>query len=343
MSVFQITLTTIDAQQVQFDCASDEDIISAAERQHIILPQQCRTGACGFCTASTVSGEFELKNYNVAALSDEQRANQQTLLCKTYPRSALEVHAAYPYGSIQFGEIPHATFTIVSKTMVTDNVLHLVLTQSDDMDNLLSANIVAGQYMQLMSPDGATVRAYSLACPSNWEGRLEFYIQLWPDGEFSQFLRQASEGDAVIARGPQGQFALSELGLKPRWFIGGGTGIAPLLAMLRQLAEFGDPLPARLLVGARHAPLLFAHEQYDELKQQLADFEYQLCLSQPPEDWSGHHGSVVQALNEALQNGLTEMPEFYLCGSERLVNGLLTVLDEAGVDRSLVFFERFAG
>lgn len=342
MSVFQITLNTVDAQQVQFDCASDEDIISAAERQHIILPQQCRTGACGFCTASTVSGDFVLKNYNVAALSDVQRAKDQTLLCRTYPLSALEIFTPYPYGSIQFGEIPHATFTIVSKVMMTANVVHLVLRQTDELENLLSANIVAGQYMQLMSPDQSVVRAYSLACPSNWEGQLEFYIQLWPEGEFSQLLRQAKAGDQLIARGPQGQFALSELGLKPRWFVGGGTGIAPLLAMLRQLAEFGDPLPARLFVGARHKPLLFAHEQYLALSASLPDFAYQLCLSQPPADWSGYHGSVLHAVTEALQTA-TELPEFYLCGSERLIDGLLSVLEAAGVEQSAVFFERFSG
>lgn len=339
---YLITLTTADKQTLQFDCQINEDVVSAAERQQIILPQQCRSGACSFCTATTVAGAYQLRDYNIAALSDNQRAEQQTLLCRTYPQSALTIHTPYPYAEIRFGQIPQAEHRIIEKTALTADVVHLVLEQCADMDNLLSANIVAGQYMQLMPPDRALKRTYSLANPANWEGKLEFFIQLWENGQFSQFLQQTQIGDAVVARGSQGDFVLNVNSLKPRWFIAGGTGLAPLLAMLRQMAEFGEIQPARLFFGTRYPTDVFAQAQLADLKSQLPQFDYQICLSKPDTDWMGYHGSVVTAVAEALHT-ISTQPDIYLCGSDRLVDGILAVLDKVGLSEENVFYERFSG
>lgn len=343
MNNHSIILTTHDEQQLEFDCREDEDIISAAERHDIILPQQCRSGACSLCTATLVSGNYVLTDYNKTALSDEQRARQQTLLCRTYPQSALQIATDYDYSAIRFGKVPEAQFTIADKHFLTPQVLHLILQQTTDTENLLSAKTIAGQYMHLMPLAKHIKRAYSLANQSNWQGQLEFLIRLHPDGRFSQILRTVAVGETFIARGPQGEFRLHENGLKPRWFIAGGTGLAPILAMLRQMADFGEMHPAHLFFGLRHEEDIFCEKEFVELQNALLSFRYQICLSRAKTDWTnGYNGSVLRAVESALKT-LNQTPDIYLCGSDRLVDGMLALFKTYNIGTESIYYERFSG
>ncbi|CAK0760657.1 2-polyprenylphenol hydroxylase-like oxidoreductase [Gammaproteobacteria bacterium] len=343
MNKHLITLSTRDTQQLQFDCRENEDVISAAERHNIILPQQCRSGACGYCTATIVKGDYILSNYNKAALSDEQHAQQYTLLCRTYPKSDLHIAANYNYSLIRLGNIPEASFTIIEKQFLTAHVIRLVLQQSNTMDNLLSANIIAGQYMYLMPSDKSIKRAYSLANFANWQGQLEFLIFLQPEGQFSRFLQNATKGDRMIAAGPQGNFNLHENGLKPRWFIAGGTGLSPVLAMLRQMADFQEMHPTHLFFGLRYAEDIFCEKELIELKQALPNFNFQICLSRAQPDWTGgYRDSVLNALTSALKN-IKQSTDIYLCGSDRLVDEILILLKTYKIKSDEIYYERFTG
>jgi ferredoxin-NADP reductase/ferredoxin len=337
-----IILTTHDGQQLQFDCREDEDVISAAERQSIVLPQQCRSGACSLCTATLIKGDSVLTNYNKEALSDEQRAQQQTLLCCTYPRSTLHITTDYDYQAIHFGKTPEAQFTITGKQALTTQVIHLILQQTTEMDNLLSAKTIAGQYMQLMPLDKSIKRAYSIANPANWQGQLEFLIQLQPQGQFSQFLQTAAIGETLIASGPQGDFCLHENGLKPRWFIAGHTGLAQILAMLKQMADFGEMHPAHLFFGLRYEEDIFFEPELVELQKILPQFRYQICVSRAKPDWNkGYQGSVLHAVEAALKN-MNQIPDIYLCGSNRLVDGMLALFKTYQIEATGIYYERFS-
>jgi len=340
MTEHLITLTTHDAQTLCFRCDEDEDLISAAERQRIILPQQCRSGVCGFCTATHVSGAYILKDYNTAALSDDQRQSHHTLLCRTYPRADLNIRGNYDYAVIKFGQIPQAVCSVVSAKLVNTHVLHLVLQQPPSATELLSVNLVAGQYVQLLTMDKSIQRAYSPANPANWDGKLEFYIQLREQGKFSQVLRQISSGANLLVQGAQGDFTLKEHGLKPRYFIAGGTGLSPILAMLRHMTEFAEPHPARIFFGARHESDLFAQDVIAHLSHALTNFSYQYCLSRPSSTWNGYHGSVLKAVTEALTL-LKAPPDIYICGSTRLIDGVLELTNQLGIASTNVFYEKF--
>jgi ferredoxin-NADP reductase/ferredoxin len=342
MNNHSITLTTRDSQQLQFDCRENEDVISAAERQEIILPQQCRSGACSACTATTVSGDYNLTDYNKAALSDEQRAQQRTLLCRTYPKSALQIATDYDYSAIRFGKVPEAQFTITEKHYLTKHVVQLVLQQATDIEGLLSANILAGQYMYLSPPDKQIKRAYSLANSANWQGQLEFLIRLQPDGQFSGFLQTAAVGETITAYGPQGDFQLHENGFKPRWFIAGGTGLSPILAMLRQMADFGEMHPTRLFFGLRHEQDIFCEKELNQLQQMLPDFHYQICLSRAEPDWTGYNGSILQAVESTLKTRQQPV-DIYLCGSDRLIDGMIALFKMYNIREENVYYERFSG
>lgn len=340
MSEHLITITTQDAQQIQFNCAIEEDIISAAERQNIILPQQCRNGVCGFCTASNVRGQYILRDYNAAALTDYQAANKHTLLCRTYPQTDLIVETNYNYAAIKFGQIPQAFHSVIAAEMVNPTVLHLILQEIPTANELLSTQLLAGQYVQLSIPEQSIHRAYSVANSMNWEGRLEFYIRLYNNGQFSNLLNQLQIGDKLLIKGPHGEFVLKERGLKPRYFIAGGTGLAPILAMLKYMAELGEPHPIQLFFGVRHESDLFAQDVIAELQSALPKLKYHCYLSQSGVNWNGYCGSIVNAVGEAFTQLKTE-PDIYVCGSKRLVDAVLELAAKFAIAYDNIIYEKF--
>lgn len=334
---FTITLITRDQRQVQFACLTSEDVISAAERQEILLPQQCRSGACGFCLATSVAGDYQLKDYNPDALPKDH--TDQTLLCRTWPRSDLVLQTAYDYAAIHWHSVPKFKHQLIEKQQVSAQVLALTLQQVAG-ENLLSADVQAGQYTYLMNDSQNLRRAYSLASIANWEGVLRYLIEIHPHGQMSQQLLHAEVGEVFYVQGPVGNFVLQDHGLKPRWFIGGGTGIAPLYSMLASMAELAEPHPTRLFWGLREAKAIFYHEALHKLQQDLANFELTICLSKEnhPDYYAG---SVIEALDHALAE-VKQLPDIYACGSARLIDGIQDCLKKHGFDDSALYFEKFS-
>lgn len=339
MATFSVRLHTRDNHSIDFECDETEDVVSAAERQSIILPQQCRNGVCGFCAATTVRGQTTFTDYNEDALTPEQKRNNTVLLCRTWPRSDLELDTDYRYDEVRFAKLAAAEHFIVEKAWLTDRVVHLTLEQAGG-DELLSAQVQGGQFTYLFTPQAQIRRSYSLAAPANWDGRLEYLIELVPDGQFSTYLASAKVGERLQVQGPLGQFVLREHGLRPRWFVGGGTGIAPLYSMLASMAEFGEPQPARLFWGLRRATDVYLVESLQRLANALPHFNFEICLSRDAQH-PYTPSSVIARLAEAVSEPRASDPDVYICGSDRLVGAAEGILAQAGVASERIFTERF--
>ncbi|KOR31441.1 hypothetical protein TI04_00885 [Achromatium sp. WMS2] len=340
MPEYLITLETKDNQIIKFTCRNQEDVITAAERQQIILPQQCKSGVCGFCTAMKIHGKYTLQDYNPAALGPEQIATGKSLLCRTYPEANLTIYTNYNYSDIKFGQIPTVICSVLETQMVTSDVLHVIVKQAADGTDLISANMLAGQYVHILPIDRSCHRAYSIANTPNWDGLLEFYIENRSDGTLSSRLKSTQAGEHLLIQGPYGNFVIKEHGLKPRWFVAGGTGLSPILGMLGQMAELGEPHPTRLFFGLRYPKQLFAKEILDKLKSRLPDFDFQLCLSHPEPSWNFYQGSVLAALETAFSNTV-DTPDVYICGSNRLIDSVVALANKYGINNQGIIYERF--
>ncbi|TAN50648.1 MAG: oxidoreductase, partial [Methylococcaceae bacterium] len=198
-----------------------------------------------------------------------------------------------------------------------------------------------GQFMELEVPEQAIKRAYSLANTGNWEGKLEFLIRLQPGGRFSTWLKdQAQPGQSLRVHGPQGAFGLSESGLRPRWFVAGGTGLAPMLSMLRRMAELQEPHPARLYFGANRAEEFFCLPELQALQAELPQLQLILCVWKPEADWQGFRGTPVDALRKDLAEAGVS-PDIYLCGPPALIDAAETAARALGVPDRQIISERF--
>ena len=335
----RIEITTRDGMQFGYGCEPELDLLSAAAEADYTLPSQCRNGSCGSCHATVSEGDYELREHSPNALPrDEPDA---ILLCRTVPRSDLRIVVPYDSSKVLREPVPVRSGRIVSlESIAADTVRLELLIDSDDTYGS-AVQFEAGQFAELEIPESGVRRPYSLANTSNWEGRLEFVIRLRPQGGFSTWLRESAKiGDALTVRGPQGGFGLIAGSLRPRWFVAGGTGLAPMLAILRRMAEYQELEEARLFFGVTGESELFMLDELAQLQASIPQLQVTLCVWRAEANWSGFSGTPADALRLALERTDTH-PDLYVCGPPPLLNAAREAAVAARVPASQFVSERF--
>ncbi|SAK90199.1 oxidoreductase [Caballeronia calidae] len=314
----QIEITTRDGMQFGFGCEADRDLLSAAAEADYTLPSQCRNGSCGSCHATVAEGDYDLREHSANALPRGEP--DAILLCRTVPRSDLRIVVPYDSSKVLREPVPVRTGRIVSLECVATDTMHLALLIDPDDTYGSAVQFEAGQFAELEIPGSDVRRPYSIANTSNWDGRLEFAIRLQPQGRFSTWLRESAEiGDALTVRGPQGGFGLIGGSLRPRWFVAGGTGLAPIIAILRRMAEYQEMDEARLFFGVTFESELFMLDELAQLQASMPQLQVTLCVWRAEENWGGFSGTPADALKLALAEA-SACPDIYVCGPPALVN-----------------------
>jgi propane monooxygenase reductase subunit len=137
-------------------------------------------------------------------------------------------------------------------------------------------------------------------------------------------------------KGPYGVFTLRETD-RPLVFIGGGAGMAPILSLLRLMADRGVARPAVYYYGAREQQDLFHLEELQELAAALPDFRFVPALSHA--DWDGETGLITDVVDRCEQD-LAEV-DAYLCGPPPMVDAATELLLRRGTDEAHIHFDKF--
>ena len=335
---YHIELTTRDNGHFSFDCAPDQDLLTAAANANLALPSQCRKGSCGACRATVTEGHYRANHHDAGALSAGEGA---VLMCSTTPRSDMRIALPYDGTRVLQHAVPRRATSIVALETIAQNTVRLELQIEPDADGGCAAEFEPGQFMEIEIPGSDDRRPFSLANTSNWDGRLEFLIRLQPGGRFSRFLRErAKPGDTLMVRGPVGAFGMRDDSLRERWFVAGGTGVAPILSMLRRMAEFAETQPARLFFGVTCEDELVLQDELAALTAQLPQLQVECCVWKPQRDWTGFQGTPTQALRAAL--AATDVrPDLYVCGPPALVSDAQDVVAGFGIPPAQFETERF--
>jgi len=205
----------------------------------------------------------------------------------------------------------------------------------------------AGQHVdvRLTAEDGYQAqRSYSIASPPEDDGDVALTVERLDDGEVSPYLvDEMAPGDMCELRGPiGGWFVWDADDGGPLLLVGGGSGVVPLMSMLRHRAALHSGVPARLLLSARSLDdVLYADELHgldagdDEL-----DVSITLTRTAPP-DWPGYARRVDRSMLEEVAWPAADRPRVYVCGPTPFVESVAAGLVDLGHDAGLVKTERF--
>ncbi len=338
-STHQVTIFTEDNESVTFDCRSDEDVITAAVRQDIYLMSSCREGGCATCKGLCTDGDYMTGKVSAQALPTAEEEEGYVLLCRCYPTTDIEVEVPYTYERISFSPEGLAFETeIVEISQISINVMKLQLQRTGDDKEV---KFDSGQFFDLGIPGTETTRSYSPANTSNTQGDLEFLIRIVDGGKFSEFLRaEAKVGQKIIAKGPSGIFGLKENGFTPRYFVAGGTGLAPILSMVRRMKEWEEPQKCVIYFGVNTEAEIFHLDELDQLAASMPTLEVRNCVWKCSDDWHCEKGSVVDILRRDLVETGAK-PDLYLCGPPGMVDATFAVCSEVGIPKEKIYLEKF--
>jgi propane monooxygenase reductase subunit len=228
---------------------------------------------------------------------------------------------------------------VVSNEPVTHDMRHLVLRLVEPQE----IRFFPGQYVDITVPGTDETRSFSMANTTSRDGGLlEFVIKVYPDGLFSHFLDTGlAVGDRLELTGPFGVFTLREGHDSELIFVGGGAGMAPILSLLRSMAERGIERKATYFYGARGRKDLCFEQELRDLEEKLPGFKYVPALSEPAEGdgWDGETGlitDVVKRLADDLKGA-----HAYVCGPPPMVEAAMPLLATLGVEDKRIYYDKF--
>ena len=206
---------------------------------------------------------------------------------------------------------------------------------------------VAGQHVdvRLTASDGySAVRSYSIASAPNAERRVEITVERLPDGEVSPYLTQElAVSDRLELRGPiGGWFVWRAQQTEPIQLVAGGSGIVPLMAMIRSRAAAGSAATFRLLYSVREPGAVLYRDELQALSDQDSSVNITYAYTRvAPKDWPRPAGRVDAALiaNATWPSKLG--PTCYICGPTSFVESVSRLLTTSGNDPEKIKTERF--
>ena len=326
---------------IEIEVDENQTILRGAAEQGVMLMHGCKEGQCAACKSFILDGEdIDHDKYSTFALPDYEKDEGFTLLCRAHPYEDVTIELLnYDEEMIRSGlPIVDGVAEVVANDEVTHDMRHLVL-------KLVEPDWIKffpGQYMDISVPDTDQVRSFSMAnTTSRDEGLLEFVIKVYPDGLFSKFLAdKVAVGDRLDISGPFGVFTLRE-GENDLVFVGGGAGMAPILSLLRSMAERGLQRKATFFYGARTKKDLCFEDELHELQEKLTDFRYVPALSEPGDDdgWDGETGLITDVVKRLASN--LKGAHAYVCGPPPMVEAAIPLLSQLGVEEKRVYYDKF--
>jgi ferredoxin-NADP reductase len=205
----------------------------------------------------------------------------------------------------------------------------------------------AGQHydVRLTAPDGYEAqRSYSVASEPERTGEIDLTVEELRDGEVSYYLCEVLvPGDRVEVRGPIGGYFVWEAGNGgPLLLVAGGSGVVPLMSILRHRAVSGSLVPARLLYSARSPQGVIYAGELDRLSATAGGPDVIFTFTRShPEDWAGYTRRIDTEMLREVSGPLGMGLQAYVCGPTLLVESAANALVEIGIAPDCIRTERF--
>lgn len=323
------TTATINGQAIRVE--PKETLLNAALRAGIDFPHSCRVGGCAACKCKLLSGQVKELTETGYLLSDEELDQGYILACQSVPKNDIQV--AVDMHTQLLRRRVHGR--IIGQQKLTHDITRLTVQLE------ASLPYKAGQFATLsLDALPGISRSYSFATPVQADAQVSFFVRQVPGGRFSSVINDHDLlGQQINLEGPQGDFWLRPADA-PLLLIAGGSGLAPILALLQEAARNNVKQPVSLLFGAREERDLYALAEISAIAAQWpSEFRFIPVLSQAPADaaWSGARGLVTEQLAHLLPTSA----HAYLCGPPAMLDSCVAILRQHGVAREHIHADRF--
>ncbi len=313
-------------------------LFSLAE-QGIFIPSACGgKGTCAYCKIKVLEGGGPVLPTETPYLSAQELEDNVRLSCQVKVRNDIAI------------EIPEELFLIQQFTVRVKKIKNLTQRVKSLSLEILSPeegiSFKPGQYIQLEVPKfklskEPEFRAFSMANPPQKQLNIELYVGRVNKGIVSTYLHDyLKEGEDIKVRGSFGEFFYRDSN-RDILMIAAGTGLAPIMSILRYIRSENIQRKTTLFFGTRSQEDLFCVDELKELEKQLNDFTFIPILSDEPEDssWAGERG-LVTAL---IENTIKERADIdvYICGNPGMVESSLDRLKEMGIPENQIYFDKF--
>ena len=316
-------------------------LLATLNSQKIFLPSACGgRGTCGYCKCKVTEGVGPLLPTEAPLLNAEEIENKIRLSCQVKVKQDIKI------------EIPEQLFNIKEFKAEVERIkdltydIKLVRLKLIEPNNI---NFKAGQYVQLHTNPYNGVkesisRAYSIASPNNEKNYIELMVRLVPEGICTTWVHQyLNEKEIVKLVGPMGDFYLRD-GKGEIIMIAGGSGMAPIVSLLEEIANKKIERKITYFFGAVTKKDLFYSKEMAKLQKKIEGFTYVPALSQPDptDNWQGATGLITEPLENYLKDKGTSKIQGYLCGSPGMINACVNVFNKYDIKKDSIFFDPFA-
>ncbi|WP_161829490.1 2Fe-2S iron-sulfur cluster binding domain-containing protein [Steroidobacter agaridevorans] len=319
-----------DGAELTVEVEPGQSVLEGALAVDVPLRYDCCTGSCGSCVVQCLDGQTVVDLTGKVPVNADELVAGLRPACLTRLNSDASFELPYPLKPAPSSPAKHSA-QIVELRRGAPSVALLTL----KLERPEGFVFQSGQYIRLAAPGVGEARAYSIASTTTELPLIELMIRLVPDGKMSRWLQETAKvGDRVRLQAPLGSFGLDDRARR-HVFVAGGTGLAPVLSMIRSLR--GQNQPALLCFGCTRRQELFYERELAALVASMPELEVRIAVMEGA-DGDLRSGTAVSLLQKEDFDAQTVC---YLCGPPPMVDAARKALTSHGVAAQAIRAERF--
>ncbi len=306
------------------------NLLEALRANDVPISYSCMAGRCGTCRCKVVSGSV-IETGREAKITNPGEGDY-VLACTSVLTESCGIEIPEPDEIVTHpARIIKATVTAIEDATHDIKVIRLKPAKP--------LSFSPGQYATLQfTPDH--VRPYSMASLCT-DGELEFHVRRVPDGRVTGYLfNELKVGDAVRVAGPLGTAYLRKRHEGPMLCVAGGTGLAPILSILRGTIDAGMANPVYVYFGVRSPQDIYGLEQLQVLQTALPSLKVEVIVTTDDDQGSGKRIGLV---TDAIAHDISDFQGWraYVCGAPPMVEATAALLKQRGIQEQHVYADAF--
>jgi len=315
-----------------------DTLLSTLVSEEIFIPSACGgKGSCGYCKVHVTEGGGQFLPTEAGYVTPDEQADGVRLSCQLKVKENIKIDIPE-----ELFNVKQYDYLVTKLDNVTPKIRHLRL----ELPKEKEINFKPGQYIQILTPtykdsDEEVYRAYSIASAPSDNHAVELFIGYIPEGICTTYIHQyLTLNDKLTVVGPFGDFYYHQND-REMIMVGVGTGMAPIMSILKFMHEEKIDRKVTFFFGARSGEDLYMMDVLKQMEKAMPNFELKCCLSRPKEEdaWTEDVGRVTDLIDTYVTEG--ENKEAYLCGSPKVIDAVVEKLFAKGLPEEHIYYDKF--